>query len=275
MVRIAGTASRRWDDLTAVIAQIRTGDGPGLVLVDDLDVAFRDWPDDHRHAAYDMVETILREGRRRGVSVAATAGSAHRLGAGIREGFGQTVLLRHPNRSDLVQAGGAGRLWRDDDPPGSGQWRGRRVQFLDAAPARSHPPMPPAQLELDPAGFTAIVTASPRTDAAALRALGHEPVLLEPAGDAAARVAVAARDRAAGTALLVVGDADAWLANWALTRQAREDAVIIVHGDRREYRVFATGTEVPPLLDDALSQCWVLTHGDPPLRATWPHPPNN
>ena len=188
VIRIAGTAARRWDDLTAVIAGIRTGAGQGLVLIDDLDVAFRDWPDDHRHAASDMVETILREGRRHGVAVAATAGSAHRLGAGIREGFGQTVLLRHPSRSDLVQAGGAGRLWRADDPPGSGQWRGRRVQFVDAGPSLPHAPAPVPSLALDPAGFSAVVTASPRTDAAVLRALGHEPVLLEPSGDAAVRV---------------------------------------------------------------------------------------
>ena len=59
---IAGTAARRWDDLSAVMPD-PYGSGPGLILVDDLDVAFRDWPDDHRHAAYAMVETMLREGR--------------------------------------------------------------------------------------------------------------------------------------------------------------------------------------------------------------------
>ena len=86
---------------------------------------------------------------------------------------------------------------------------------------------------------------------------------------------IAARDRAAGAALLVVGDADAWLANWALARIAREDAVIVVHGERREYRVFATTAELPPLLDDPVAQCWVLPPGERPRRATWPHPQNN
>ena len=142
-------------------------------------------------------------------------------------------------------------------------------------PSRPHAPAPVPSLALDPAGFSAVVTASPRTDAAVLRALGHEPVLLEPSGDAAVRVAVAARDRAAGAALLVVGDADAWLANWALARIAREDAVIVVHGERREYRVFATTAELPPLLDDPVAQCWVLPPGERPRRATWPHPQNN
>lgn len=267
--RIDGRPGAQWDALQEAVAGMRRGDGPTLVIVDDVDVRFRDWPDDHRQAAYRMVETVLREGRARGVALAAAAGSAHRTGPGFRELFGSTALLRHPNRSDLVHAGGVGSLWRADDPPGSGQWHGRRIQFADAPPWRAEPVAPASTLQLDGNRAWAIVSSSPRSDAATLRALGHEPMLLEP-GDAAIRAALAAPTEGAGCPRLVVGDADAWMANWALIGLMREEASVVVHGGHREYRVFAPGPALPPLLDDPVRQCWVTGPGAEPLRSTWP-----
>ena len=191
-----------------------------------------------------MVETILREGRRRGVAVAATAGSAHRLGAGIREGFGQTVRAAASEPIRPRAGRGSGPPLAERRPAGQ-RAVARAPRAVPRCGAGAVAPSRARRRSCDrsiPAGFTAVVTASPRTDAAALRALGHEPVLLEPAGDAAVRVAVAARDRAAGAPRC------SWSATpmrgWRTGRWpgiAREDAVIIVHGDRREYRVFATG----------------------------------
>jgi len=216
-----------------------------------------------------MVETVLREGRAGGVAVAAAAGSVHRTGPGFRELFGSTALLRHPTRSDLLHAGGVGSLWRADDPPGSGQWRGRRIQFVDAPSWPAEPVASAPALQLDRDGTWAIVSSSPRSDAATLRALGHEPMVLEPA-DAAIRAALAAPAGGARHPLLVIGDADAWMANWALTGLMREEASVVVHGGPREYRVFAPGPALPPLLDDPVRQCWVTGPGAEPRRSTWP-----
>ena len=209
-------------------------------------------------------------GGRRGVAVVATAASAHRLGSAIRELFGSTVVLRHPSRSDLVQAGGVGALWRADDPPGRGQWRGRRIQIVDPHSAAATDAATgwrcgietardaAGRPVVDGAGTWAIVTASPRTDAAALRSLGHEPIVLDALADATVRAAISARTAPATGPRVVIGDADAWMANWALAGAMREDATVIVHGGPREYRVLVRDATLPPLLDDPVAQCWVL-----------------
>ncbi len=288
VVRIDGSASAQWDALCTAVAAMRRADGPVVVAIDDLDTRFRDWPDDHRQSAQGMVEALLREGRGRGIAVVATAASAHRLGSAIRELFGSTVVLRHPSRSDLVQAGGVGALWRADDPPGRGQWRGRRIQIVDphwAAETDAAQPDTAMWNEtardaagrpvVDGAGTWAIVTASPRTDAAALRSLGHEPIVLDALADATVRAAISGRTAPATGPRVVIGDADAWMANWALAGAMREDATVIVHGGPREYRVLVRDATLPPLLDDPVAQCWVLGPGGAPRRSPWPPRANN
>ena len=111
---------------------------------------------------------------------------------------------------------------------------------------------------VDGAGTWAIVTASPRADAAALRSLGHEPIVLDALADATVRAAISGRTAPATGPRVVIGDADAWMANWALAGAMREDATVIVHGGPREYRVLVRDATLPPLLDDPVAQCWVL-----------------
>lgn len=279
VVRLDGPASAQWDLLSSVQRQLGSQRSPMLLLIDDLDVRFRDWPDDHRHAALTAIDTILRDGRRAGVTVVASAGQPHRLGPGIREAFGGLLLLRHASRTDLVQAGGTGALWRDQDPPGSGQWRGLRVQLVDAPPLPDESFSPPPPLELGAGGLWAVVSASPRADAAVLRELGHTPLVLEPV-DTLVRAALSRRateiaeahDEDAGDETepcVIVGDADAWTANWAVANLVREEAMLVVHGGHREYRALAGGG-LPPLLDDAATQCWVRGADETMARAVWP-----
>ena len=272
VVPVAGPASLRWDRLCEQSAD-DGGARPRLFLVDDLDVAFRDWPDDHRQAGFAMLEQLLREGRRRGLLVAASAVSALRLPPMLRELFGTTVLLRHATRSDLVHAGGTAALWRHDEPPGSGQWRERRLQVVDVpmVPGPGTPEVP--ALRFDATVVSVVVSARPRADAAALRAQGHDPVLLEPGSDAAARRAIGEAGRGAGPTILI-GDADGWAANWSLTALVREQAAIVVHGGPREFRVFG-GAALPPLLDDQDAQCWLTPPGGRPSRWEWPVQPDN
>ncbi|HET8779650.1 MAG TPA: FtsK/SpoIIIE domain-containing protein, partial [Agromyces sp.] len=276
-VRLDGPASAQWDLLSSLQRQLGSQSAPMLLLIDDLDVRFRDWPDDHRHAALTAIDTILRDGRRAGVTVVASAGQPHRLGPGIREAFGGLLLLRHASRTDLVQAGGTGVLWRDQDPPGSGQWRGLRVQLVDAPPLPDGSFSPPQAIEPGAGGIWAVVSASPRADAAVLRDLGFAPLLLDPV-DTLVRAALARRateiaeaDDARGETepCIIVGDADAWTANWAVANLVREEATLVVHGGPREYRALAGGG-LAPMLDDAATQCWVRGPGKTTARAAWP-----
>ncbi len=164
---------------------------PHLLVVDDLDTRFRAWPDDYRHAILDSLEAVMREGRTCGVAVVASIAQLHGLGQGMRDAFGERVLLRHPTRSDLVQAGGAGELWRGRDTPGSAQWRGRRVQFVDSPPwpASRHDDAPLLEFTAD--RLHVVASATPRADAEAITALGHATLVLAPGGETAARTALA------------------------------------------------------------------------------------
>ena len=275
---IGGPQSVQWDRLCDAVQRTRGGVAASgeLVVIDDLDVGFRDWPEDHRIAALGMVETMLREGRGRGVGIAAAAGSAHRLGAAARELFGQTLLLRHASRSDLVQAGGAGAMWRADAPTGSGQWHGRRVQVVEAPVIPGSPAESLRPLRIRASGVCAVVTAFPRADAQALRALGFHPVVLGPFGDAEVRAAMAAPSGPEASCVIVVGDADAWMGNWAIAAQIREEADVVVRGGMREFRVFGRGAAPPPLLDPATDACWHSpSGGGPPARAGWPPSAND
>lgn len=274
VVRVEGPRSRQWDTLHAVLARVQRPrpEDDLLLLVDDVDAAFRDWPDEYRHAAIDALGTILRDGRRAGVVVAASAGPAHRLGTLIREAFGRQLHLRHPSRADLVHGGGLGELWRSHEPPGAGQWNAHRAQVVDAPhlPAEDHPAAEPLELG---DGLFAVVSGSPRADLAALREAGVQAVLLELAGDVAVREQIGGSGDGPPGARVIVGDADAWAANWSIAALVREEATLVVHGGAREQRVFQVARGLPPLLDDPAAECVVAPPGRPPRRAAWPPRP--
>lgn len=275
VVRLSGTPSRQWDMLQSVVARLGR---PGLrtvLLVDDLDACFRDWPDEHKHGALAALEAIVRDGRASGVTVVATAGQAHRIGQGLRESFPRLLFLRHATRADLVHAGGVGELWREQDSPGSGQWRGRRVQLVETSPPPDEQLDAPQPLDLGGPHLFAVVSGSPRADASAMRAAGYDPLLLEPVGDGLVRAELARRTTNPTTRCIIVGDADAWAANWSIAALVREASTVVVHGGPREYRTLVQGPVIPPLLDDTATQCWVINPGATAQRAGWPPIPMN
>ena len=266
---VGGARSAVWDVLHGLLDAVRSGaDVPRLVVIDDLDVRFRSWPDDYRQAAVEAVEALLREGRAGGLSIAASASQSLGLGSGIRDAFGVRLLLHHATRSDLVQSGGVGGLWRPDDPPGAGQWRGHPVQVVVAdppSPAGSHHDPP---LHLRCGRVYAVVATAPVAAAAAIRSAGGDPILIAPGADVAGRGGSEPGDDSVPT--VYVGDADAWAANWALVARVREHAVIIVYGGAHEYRALIRQRALPPLLDVGSGQCWASVGGAPARRFAWP-----
>ncbi|MRG61474.1 hypothetical protein GE115_16575 [Agromyces sp. CFH 90414] len=273
VVVLGGPRSGEWDRLHEELARVRAAaySGPRLLVADDLDSRHRAWPEEHRHAVAATLEALLREGRATGLRLAASATSVQALGSGIREGFSSTLLLRHPNRGELVHAGGVGDLWRADEPPGAGQWRGGRVQVVRTGPPPASAERPVAPLRPPSDRPLAVVTDSVVADAAALRPGAGREVVELGANPASARHAAAAVE--AGGAPIVVGDGDAWAMNWALLAGIRERGPLVVHGGPAEYRAVVRDRRVPPLLDDGRSQCWLLEAGAAPVRRAWPAAP--
>lgn len=274
VARIEGSRSRAWDELHRLADAISSGSPlPAAVVIDDLDTVFASWPDDYRIAALARVEDLVRGARGAGVAVAVSASRLTGLGAGLRDAFTASVLLRHATRADVVHAGGAGELWTPDAPPGLGQWRGLRAQFLCEGGPEGSRLDEPDPLDLAGHHLVAIAAAAPHAaaDAISARAPGATVILLDAAPDAAARAAEALSSPfAPGVQHIVIGDAQAWASNWVLANAARSRATVVVHGGAVEYRALARGTGLPPILDDSARQCWILPIGTAPSRRGWP-----
>jgi S-DNA-T family DNA segregation ATPase FtsK/SpoIIIE len=269
-LRLDGPSSAVWDDLLAAQSAIRgAGMPPALVVIDDLDVRFRAWPEEYAHAAFAMVASLLREGRGRGVAVAASASNLLALGSGLREAFGSRLLLRHATRSDLVQSGGRGELWSASHGPGAGQWQGRRVQVVEAVKGSPPEARTVPVLELRPDLPYAIAARAPRAAAEEITAAGRTAIILVAGGEPAVRVALAAHPRDAPPPV-IVGDAEAWSASWSLIAALREEAAVVVQGGTAEYRALVRSRELPPLLDEGTGQCWLIEPGRRARRAIWP-----
>ncbi len=268
VVVLGGPPSTEWDVVHDAL--LRVGGGarePRLLIADDLDVRYRSWPEDHRLAVLDAIAALGREGRSGGLHLAASAMTARSLPGPMRDTFGAAVLLRHAGRTDVVQAGGVGELWRADDPPGAGQWHGRRIQVVDRG--RPGPPStrPVPSLRLAADVPIAVVSASPARDAEALvAAVGRDLILLRHGTDGAARALSALQDAAP----VVVGDAEAWSANWMLLATIRERGALVVHASAAELRSITRDRVPPPMLDPGLTQCWVILPGEAPARFGWP-----
>lgn len=273
VLRVEGLRSTVWDALERAEAAVaeRAADGPRLVVVDDIDTGFAGWADDARFAAIAKLEAVLRGARGAGTAVVVSAARTTGLGAGVRDALTSTVLLRHASRADLVHAGGDGALWDPDGPAGAGQWRGLRAQFLAAPRPRPAAERTPSRLEPMRHPLTALCSATPRADAVDLaRACPRADIVMLGAGDPADRAAAFLREPPVRDgARIIVGDAEAWTANWSLAVQARSRAVIVVHGGHAEYRALARDAGPPPLLDDHRRQCWELPPEQPPTRREW------
>jgi len=225
-----------------------------LLLADDLDLVLARCSPDHAVELADLVARLLRDGPGRGLRVAA---SARRLAGGVHAFaplFGSRLLLRLGGRDDHVLAGGDGGSFDPRANPGSGTWRGATVQVALPTPcARREVPVPePVHVRLAHDGELAVVAARPVELAARWAAGGVRVRLL---GGAADR-----DDLAAGAAgAVVLGDPDAWQADWAELARARRDLPMVFHGcTTADVRALGRTREVPPL---APGEVWLLDGG--------------
>jgi S-DNA-T family DNA segregation ATPase FtsK/SpoIIIE len=254
----AGDAARWLPDdpveLWGVLADPSALPDDAVLLADDLDLTLARCGPDHAPELADLVARLLREGRARGIRVAA---SARRLAGpvhGLAPLFGTRLVLRCASRDEHVLAGGEGDTFDPRAQPGAGTWEGAAVQVAWPEP-RSRvrvDAVPPTVVPLPERGDLAVVASRPRDlldrwDAARVRVR----VLGE--ADPGAPVIDPGRT-------VLLGDPDAWQADWATLARARRDLPIVFSGcGVADVRAIARTREVPPPL--APGEVWLVERG--------------
>jgi S-DNA-T family DNA segregation ATPase FtsK/SpoIIIE len=240
-------------ELWGVLADSATLPDDTVVLLDDLDLTLARCPADHAPELADLVARLLRDGPARGIRVVAAArrlaGAVH----GLAPQFGARLLLRCASREEHVLAGGDGETFDARAHPGAGVWEGAAVQVAWPEPQpRSVVAGVPPVVVVPERGELAVVASRPRElvdrwDPARVRVrmLGHaddgEPVI-DP-----------------GRTVLL-GDPEAWQADWATLARARRDLPIVFRGcGVGDVRAITRVREAPPPL--APGEVWLVEHG--------------
>jgi S-DNA-T family DNA segregation ATPase FtsK/SpoIIIE len=191
------------------------------------------------------------------VASAQRAGGAVQPLVGL---FGARLLLRMPSREEHVLAGGVGARFDPALPPGAGSWRGATVQVVWPGEARLPDPEVPELPVVEPVAGRplAVVAARPAALLAPLRAKGLRVALLgtEPAG------AAGADPLADPPADVLLGDPDAWQADWNLLGRARRELPFAIVGcSAAELRALTRVREAPPPLGSRPGECWLVDDG--------------
>jgi S-DNA-T family DNA segregation ATPase FtsK/SpoIIIE len=245
-----------WDVLTDPEASTGSDLVPddGLLLLDDLDIVLARCPADQALELADLVARLLREAPTRGIRIVAAAQRVAGPVAALAPAFGCRLLLRAASREELVLAGGDGTRFDPRAVPGSGSWDGAAVQVALPAgsAARSVATHPPRRVEVPAGGALAVVAAHPRRlaeswDPARVRIvrLGESDAGL-PVVDPGRRV--------------LLGDPDAWQADWtALSHARRELPMVFVGCSVADLRAVARIRDVPPPL--RRGEAWLVEGG--------------
>ncbi len=277
VVRVPAEPADAWAMITGELTRPSGPARPRLLLVDDLDLLVSRVDADYRHELLDHLASLAREATARRLAIAA---SAQRIGgplASIAALFGSRIVLRQPNRDEHVLAGADGSSYDPALPPGAGWWRGSSVQVAvppdDRGEGGPDPDLgdvatpTPLRVDLSAHAALAVVAARPRALAAALRAAGarvHE--VGGPAGGASGGPAGgdlgALQIAVPGVPTVLLGDPDAWHADWAALSWARRDLPMVMLGcSPADHRTLLRDRELPPLLGPGEGECWYADEG--------------
>jgi DNA segregation ATPase FtsK/SpoIIIE, S-DNA-T family len=242
-----------WHVLTGLIVPSGSGTDGRLLLIDDLDLLLGRAQAEIRHELAELLARVLREGPARGLGVVA---SAQRL-AGPLQGmaglFGSRLLLRMPSRDEHVLAGGVGAEFDARQPPGAGRWRGEIVQVALPDDARLPAPVSVELPLVRPAlgRPLAVVASRPAPWRDRFEGAGYRVRML---GDADRAGAGSGTDHD-----VLLGDPDAWQAEWNLLAVARRELAIAVVGcAAAELRALTRTREIPPPLGSDPDECWLV-----------------
>jgi len=241
----------------------RPDDRIGFVLVDDLDLLLARTDPDLRHELTELLTRFARGARR--VSLVITAQRLTGGLQGLAGLFDARVLLRQSSRDEHVLGGGDGAAFDPSLPAGAGRWTGRRGGGAVIQVAIGPDPLPAARLvelpALRPAPDRPLAIVCPRPDhlATQVSGTGARVVVL---GDAPAPDEGELRVSRGEPAAVLIGDPDAWQAEWALLGFARRELPIAVIGcSPSELRAIARVREAPPPLGARRGECWWVEGG--------------
>jgi len=234
-----------------------------LVLFDDLDLVVGRMDPDARHELIDLLSRFVRGARR--LSLVITAQRLTGALQGLAGLFDARLLLRQPNRDEHVLAGGDGSMFDPRLPAGAGTWTGSRGGGATVQVAIGSAELPAAELvdlpRLRPGDerTLAIVSARPGELAPRLKASGARVIAL---GDDPAPADDELRISRGEAPVVLLGDPDAWQAEWALLNLARRELPIAVIGcSESELRAITRARDAAPPLGGRPGECWWVDAG--------------
>jgi S-DNA-T family DNA segregation ATPase FtsK/SpoIIIE len=186
--------------------------------------------------------------------------------------FGSRLLLRHSSREEHVLSGGDPRGFDPDLPPGAGTWRGAVVQVaqagdterletsvLDGAAGLEVAAPPPFRVVPAVHPILAIVAGRPRAHLERLRATGARVIEL---GGAAIPSPHELQVTPQSTATVLLGDPEAWLADWAMLAAARREwPIVLLDVTASDHRALLRDRALPPPLGPLPGECWLAADG--------------
>ena len=275
---VAADVEGAWDMLASITARVETGQQtqawPLLLLLDDFDSVCARWQPDHRIAAVELLTGLLRDGPAAGVHLVVTVQRHTSAVPGLAALCQSTLLLKLPSVQDHLAAGGQSAGYNAALPPGGGVWRNLRAQLLAPGSELFTPhavTVPPLSLQ----GPLLIVSSSPTRIKTRLCVDLGVPVidLSGTTGASASALLVSAEATDDPGRLIVVGDPEAWQAQWTLLARLRGTARIVF--DRcslSDFRLLGHRRELPPPLAPGRGRVWALHPDGEVTRAMWPEP---
>lgn len=267
--RLAGAIDAAWDGVAATLDRVRAGvPGPRLLLVDDVDALVGRFPEEYQPAFADRLVELAREGSSVGLQLVLTVRRVPPSLQTLVSLCDSRLVLRLATRQDHLMAGGTAAGYVADAAPGGGEWKGSRIQValrpaaLPAAlPAEDETPL--GSVPFGSAGYRVLAVVSTRAGEFARRVRALDPALGEPVELAGGRSpTLSTGGLALGDArapAIVIGDPEAWQANWTLLATVRSGGLVVF--DRctvADFRAISARRILPPPIAPGVEQCWAL-----------------
>lgn len=252
-----------WDTVMEVLAAVRTGNGPALLLVDDLDLIISRFSSEYESAFTERVMSLAREGPGSGTALVVTASSVTGRVQAVSTLCTSTLVLRMRDRQNHVLAGAEAASFSAKLHPGGGYWRGQRVQVFFSDPLPPTLPTKASPLELSVGDSLAVISARPAAVRRRLEQVGRVIALdaWRQAHDSLTDRSGISVDRGSQP-VIILGDADAWLSSSAILGSLRSRSPLAFHDcSLSEFRSLARIRELPPPLDSP-DDTAVMVHPD-------------
>jgi S-DNA-T family DNA segregation ATPase FtsK/SpoIIIE len=262
-VTVPSNVEGAWDTVTDLLAAVRAGTSPSLILLDDLDLIMDRFGPEYESAFADRVMSLAREGPKAGTAVVVTASTLRARVQAVSALCASTLVLRMRDRQDHVLVGGEAAEFSSQLPPGGGYWRGHQVQVCFSEPLLSPLPEAAPPLEGSFGDSLIVVSAHPAGVLNRLEKLGKVTTLDagRPRQEDLIRLTDLSVDRGSRP-MIILGDPDAWLSSSALLSSLRSRIPLVFHEcSLTEFRSLARTRELPPPLDSPHDTV-VLLHPD-------------